>query len=154
MMKMNKKRKKSGMSMDKGMKFAKSTKKGMAGDDMYSMDVKPVKKAMGGMMRPPPPGPRVAPPTSMPPPPGPRVAPPTSMPPSRMPTSMTNVKPAAPTSMPPSRMPTSMVNVKPAMKAKGGAINAHKKMAMGYADGGSVQSRGNGAARGKKTRIC
>ena len=146
MMKMNKKRKKSGMSMDKGMKFAKSTKKGMAGDDMYSMDVKPVKKAMGGMMRPPPPGPRVAPPTSMPPS-KPRVAPPTSMPPP-------GPRVAPPTSMPPSRMPTSMVNVKPAMKAKGGAINAHKKMAMGYADGGSVQSRGNGAARGKKTRIC
>lgn len=121
MMKMNKKRKKSGMSMDKGMKFAKSTKKGMAGDDMYEMDSMPVKKAMGGMMRPPPPGPRVAPPTSMPPS-KPRVAPQVSRP--------------------------------PTMRAEGGAINAHKKMAMGYADGGSVQSRGNGAARGKKTRIC
>jgi hypothetical protein len=74
MMKMNKKRKKSGMSMDKGMKMAKSTKKGMAGDDMYNMDSMPMKKAGGGMM--------------------------------------------------------------------------------GYAKGGMVQSRGNGAARGKKTRIC
>jgi hypothetical protein len=74
MMKMNKKRKKSGMSMDKGMKMAKSTKKGMAGDDMYSMDSMPMKKMGGGMM--------------------------------------------------------------------------------GYAHGGMVQSRGNGAARGKKTRIC
>ena len=85
MMKMNKKRKKSGMSMDKGMKFAKSSKKGMAGDDMYSMDSMPM------------------------------------------------------------------------MKAGGGAVNAHKKMAMGYKNGGmveTVQSRGNGAARGKKTRIC
>ena len=82
MMKMNKKRKKSGMSMDKGMKYAKSTKKGMAGDDMYEMDSMPM------------------------------------------------------------------------MKAGGGAVNAHKKMAMGYASGGMVQSRGNGAARGKKTRIC
>lgn len=85
MMKMNKKRKKSGMSMDKGMKYAKSTKKGMAGDDMYEMDSMPM------------------------------------------------------------------------MKAGGGAVNAHKKMAMGYAKGGMVQmveSRGNGAARGKKTRIC
>jgi hypothetical protein len=134
MMKMNKKRKKSGMSMDKGMKFAKSTKKGMAGDDMYEMDSMPVKKAMGGMMRPPPPGPRVAPPTSMPPS-KPRVAPPTSMPPSKP-----RVAP--------------QVSLPPTMRAKGGAINAHKKMAMGYADGGSVQSRGNGAARGKKTRIC
>jgi hypothetical protein len=50
MMGMNKKRKKSGMSMDKGMKMAKSTKKGMAGDDMMSMDSKPVKKMGGGMM--------------------------------------------------------------------------------------------------------
>jgi hypothetical protein len=50
MMKMNKKRKKSGMSMDKDMKMAKSTKKGMAGDDMYSMDTMPVKKMGGGMM--------------------------------------------------------------------------------------------------------
>lgn len=85
MMKMNKKRKKSGMSMDKGMKYAKSSKKGMAGDDMYSMDSMPM------------------------------------------------------------------------MKAGGGSVNAHKKMAMGYKSGGmveTVQSRGNGAARGKKTRIC
>jgi hypothetical protein len=74
MMKMNKKRKKSGMSMDKGMKMAKSSKKGMAGDDMYSMDTMPVKKMGGGMM--------------------------------------------------------------------------------GYAKGGMVESRGNGMARGKKTRIC
>lgn len=74
MMGMNKKRKKSGMSMDKGMKLAKSTKKGMAGDDMYSMDTMPVKKMGGGMM--------------------------------------------------------------------------------GYAKGGMVESRGNGMARGKKTRIC
>lgn len=74
MMGMNKKRKKSGMSMDKGMKTAKSTKKGMAGDDMYSMDTMPVKKMGGGMM--------------------------------------------------------------------------------GYSKGGTVQSRGNGMARGKKTRIC
>jgi hypothetical protein len=93
MMKMNKKRKKSGMSMDKGMKMAKSTKKGMMGDDMMSMDSMPMSKMGGGMTG----------------------------------------------------------------YAKGGAINAHKKMAMGYASGGSVQmvdSRGNGAARGKKTRIC
>jgi hypothetical protein len=90
MMKMNKKRKKSGMSMDKGMKMAKSTKKGMAGDDMYSMDSMPMSKMGGGMTG----------------------------------------------------------------YAKGGAINAHKKMAMGYASGGMVESRGNGAARGKKTRIC
>ena len=90
MMKMNKKRKKSGMSMDKGMKLAKSTKKGMAGDDMLSMDSMPMSKMGGGMMG----------------------------------------------------------------YAKGGAINAHKKMAMGYAGGGMVESRGNGAARGKKTRIC
>ena len=76
MMKMNKKRKKSGMSMDKGMKMAKSTKKGMAGDDMYSMDTMPVKKMGGGMM------------------------------------------------------------------------------GTGYAKGGMVESRGNGMARGKKTRIC
>lgn len=85
MMKMNKKRKKSGMSMNKGVKLAKSTKMGMEGDDMYEMDSMPM------------------------------------------------------------------------MKAAGGAVNAHKKMAMGYAKGGSVQmvaSRGNGAARGKKTRIC
>jgi hypothetical protein len=82
MMKMNKKRKKSGMSMDKGMKMPKSTKMGMAGDDMLSMDTMPVKKAGGGM------------------------------------------------------------------------IGQHKKMAMGYASGGMVESRGNGLARGKKTRIC
>jgi len=82
MMKMNKKRKKSGMSMDKGMKMVKSTKKGMAGDDMYSMDSMPLMKAGGGMVSP------------------------------------------------------------------------RKKMAMGYANGGMVESRGNGAARGKKTRIC
>jgi len=90
MMKMNKKRKKSGMSMDKGMKMAKSTKKGMAGDDMYSMDSMPMSKMGGGMTG----------------------------------------------------------------YAKGGAVNAHKKMAMGYAKGGMVDSRGNGLARGKKTRIC
>ena len=91
MKKMNKKRKKSGMSMDKGMKMAKSTKKGMAGDDMYSMDSMPMSKMGGGMMG----------------------------------------------------------------YSKGGAaVNAHKKMAMGYAKGGMVESRGNGAARGKKTRIC
>ena len=89
MMKMNKKRKKSSMSMDKGMSMAKSTKKGMAGDDMYSMDSMPM---MG--------------------------------------------------------------------YAKGGAVgnvSPRKKMAMGYASGGSVQmveSRGNGLARGKKTRIA
>ena len=71
---MNKKRKKSGMAMNKGAKLAKSTKKGMAGDDMMSMDTMPVKKMGGGMM--------------------------------------------------------------------------------GYASGGMVQSRGNGLARGKKTRIC
>ena len=71
---MNKKRKKSGMAMNKGAKLAKSTKKGMAGDDMMSMDSMPVKKMGGGMM--------------------------------------------------------------------------------GYASGGMVQSRGNGMARGKKTRIC
>ena len=74
MMKMNKKRKKSSMSMDKGMKMPKSTAKGMAGDDMYSMDSMPMKKMGGG--------------------------------------------------------------------------------AMGYSSGGMVQSRGNGLARGKKTRIC
>jgi hypothetical protein len=74
MMGMNKKRKKSGMAMNKGAKLAKSTKKGMAGDDMMSMDSMPVKKMGGGMM--------------------------------------------------------------------------------GYASGGMVQSRGNGMARGKKTRIC
>jgi hypothetical protein len=79
MMKMNKKRKKSGMSMDKGMKMAKSTKKGMAGDDMSSMDT-----------------------------------------------------------MPMAAMP---------MKKMGGGT-------MGYAHGGMVNSRGNGMARGKKTRIC
>ncbi len=91
MMKMNKKRKKSGMSMDKGMKMAKSTKKGMAGDDMYSMDSMPMSKMGGGMTG----------------------------------------------------------------YAKGGAaVNAHKKMAMGYAKGGMVASRGNGAARRKKTRTC
>lgn len=71
---MNKKRKKSGMAMNKGAKLAKSTKKGMAGDDMMAMDTMPVKKMGGGMM--------------------------------------------------------------------------------GYASGGMVQSRGNGMARGKKTRIC
>jgi hypothetical protein len=41
--------------------------------------------------------------------------------------------------------------------AKGGAVgnvSPRKKMAMGYASGGMVESRGNGAARGKKTRIC
>ena len=75
MMKMNKKRKKSGMSMDKGMKMPKSTKMGMAGDDMLSMDTMPMKKS-GGMMT------------------------------------------------------------------------------KGYASGGMVESRGNGMARGKKTRIC
>jgi len=121
MMKMNKRRKKSGMSMDKGMKYAKSSKKGMEGDDMLSMDSMPVKKAMGGMMRPP---------TAA-------QVKPTSMPPSRMPTSPTQVKPRS-----------------PLMKAEGGMVSPRKKMAMGYADGGMVQSRGNGAARGKKTRIC
>ena len=96
MMKMNKKRKKSGMSMDKGMSMAKSTKKGMAGDDMYSMDSMPMSKMGGGMMG----------------------------------------------------------------YAKGGAVgnvSPRKKMAMGYASGGSVQmveSRGNGLARGQKTRIA
>ena len=93
MMKMNKKRKKSGMSMDKGMKMAKSTKKGMAGDDMYSMDSMPVNQIGCGMM----------------------------------------------------------------VYSAGGDVRPRKKMAMGYAKGGSVQmvdSRGNGAARGKKTRIC
>jgi hypothetical protein len=50
MMGMNKKRKKSSMSMDKGMKLAKSTKKGMAGDDMMAMDSKPMKKMGGGAM--------------------------------------------------------------------------------------------------------
>ena len=85
MMKMNKRRKKSGMSMNMGVGLAKSSKKGMAGDDMYSMDSEPMMKAGGGMVSP------------------------------------------------------------------------RKKMAMGYASGGMVQtveSRGNGAARGKKTRIC
>lgn len=48
MMKMNKKRKKSGLAMDKGMKMAKSTKKGMAGDDMMSMDTVPMMKKNGG----------------------------------------------------------------------------------------------------------
>jgi hypothetical protein len=48
MMKMNKKRKKSSMSMDKGMKLVKSTKKGMAGDDMLSMDTVPMMKKNGG----------------------------------------------------------------------------------------------------------
>ena len=71
---MNMKRKKSGMSMDKGLGYAKSIKRGMAGDDMMSMDSKPMKRTGGGMM--------------------------------------------------------------------------------GYADGGMVQSRGTGMARGKKTRIC
>ena len=74
MMKMNKKRKKSSMSMDKGMTMDKSTSKGMAGDDMYSMESMPMKKMGGGMT--------------------------------------------------------------------------------GYSSGGMVQSRGNGLARGKKTRIC
>jgi hypothetical protein len=68
--------------MDKGMKMPKSTKKGMAGDDMYNMDSMPMKKAGGGMVSP------------------------------------------------------------------------RKSMAMGYAAGGMVESRGNGLARGKKTRIC
>ena len=36
------------MNMNKGMKYAKSTKKGMAGDDMMSMDTKPMKKMGGG----------------------------------------------------------------------------------------------------------
>ena len=93
MMKMNKKRKKSGMSMNKGVKLAKSTKMGMEGDDMYEMDAMPMKKMGGGMMG----------------------------------------------------------------YAAGGDVSPRKKMAMGYAKGGSVQmvaSRGNGAARGKKTRIC
>lgn len=80
MMKMNKRRKKSGMSMNMGVGLAKSSKKGMAGDDMYSMDSTPMKG--------------------------------------------------------------------------GGMVSPRKKMAMGYAHGGMVQSRGNGAARGKKTRIC
>jgi hypothetical protein len=150
MMKMNKRRKKSGMSMDKGMKYAKSSKKGMAGDDMLSMDSLPVKKAMGGMMRSPPTAAQVKPaPSRMPTSPA-QVKPA----PSRMPTSPTQVKP---TSMPPSRMPTSPTQVKPRsplMKAEGGMVSPRKKMAMGYADGGMVQSRGNGAARGKKTRIC
>lgn len=123
MMKMNKKRKKSGMSMDKGMKMAKSSKKGMMGDDMYSMDSMPVKKAMGGMMAP-----------------------------------MSRPFPGR-SGMPSKPAPTSMpgrpqVSVMPMARAKGGAVNAHKKMAMGYADGGMVESRGNGMARGKKTRIC
>ena len=48
MMKMNKKRKKSSMLMDKGMKLVKSTKKGMAGDDMLSMDTVPMMKSKGG----------------------------------------------------------------------------------------------------------
>ena len=39
---MNKKRKKSGMSMDKGMKLAKSTKAGKMGKDMMSMDSMPM----------------------------------------------------------------------------------------------------------------
>lgn len=85
MMKMNKRRKKSGMSMDKGISYPKSSKQGMAGEDMLSMDSMPMMKAGGGMVSP------------------------------------------------------------------------RKKMAMGYSKGGSVQmveSRGNGAARGKKTRIC
>jgi hypothetical protein len=50
MMKMNKRRKKSGMSMDKGMKYAKSSKKGKMGDDMMSMDSMPMEKMGGGMM--------------------------------------------------------------------------------------------------------
>jgi len=45
---MNKKRKKSGMSMDKGVKLAKSTKAGKMGKDMMSMDSMPMNK--GGMM--------------------------------------------------------------------------------------------------------
>jgi len=81
MMKMNKKRKKSGMSMDKGMSYAKSSKKGSMGMDMYGMD-------------------------------------------------------------------------QPMMKAGGGMVSPRKKMAMGYAKGGSVTSRGNGMARSKKTIIC
>jgi hypothetical protein len=36
------------MNMNKGMKYAKSTKKGKAGDDMLSMDAKPMKKMGGG----------------------------------------------------------------------------------------------------------
>jgi len=84
--------------MDKGMSMPKSTKKGMAGDDMYSMDSMPMSKMGGGMTG----------------------------------------------------------------YAKGGAVNAHKKMAMGMSSGGCakmssggmVESRGNGMARGKKTRIC
>ena len=81
MMKMNKKRKKSGMSMDKGMSFAKASKNGSMGMDMYGMD-------------------------------------------------------------------------QPMMKAGGGMVSPRKKMAMGYSKGGSVTSRGNGMARGKKTIIC
>lgn len=47
---MNKKRKKSGMSMDKGVKLAKSTKAGKMGKDMMSMDSMPMKKMGGGAM--------------------------------------------------------------------------------------------------------
>jgi hypothetical protein len=36
------------MEMNKGMKYAKSSKKGKAGDDMLSMDAKPMKKMGGG----------------------------------------------------------------------------------------------------------
>ena len=50
MMKMNMRRKKSGMSMDKGMSYAKSSKEGMMGDDMMNMDSMPVRKMGGGMM--------------------------------------------------------------------------------------------------------
>jgi len=50
MMKMNMRRKKSGMNMDKDMSYAKSTKKGMMGDDMMGMDTMPVRKMGGGMM--------------------------------------------------------------------------------------------------------
>ncbi len=50
MMKMNMRRKKSGMSMDKGMSYAKSSKEGMMGDDMMNMDSMPVRKMGGGAM--------------------------------------------------------------------------------------------------------
>lgn len=46
---MNKKRKKSGMSMDKGVKLAKSTKAGKMGKDMMSMDSMPMKS--GGSVK-------------------------------------------------------------------------------------------------------
>jgi hypothetical protein len=52
-------------------------------------------------------------------------------------------------SMPMSKMGGGMMGY-----AKGGDVSPRKKMAMGYASGGMVESRGNGAARGKKTRIC